>query len=195
MFVGTLCCLSLIVGCGTMDPAHQPASNTDPAKPVKVVSPDIISTGDHLTILFADIPNPFSYEVNVLEDGNITLPHDKKAPAAGKTAGKLQQEIQAIYVPHLYRRMTVTVRTNSRFYTVSGQVRSSGLLPYAGDMTVLRAIAAAGDFTDFADKRDVKLTRLTGEKFTIDCVKAQKDPKLDIPVYPGDRIDVPRRLF
>ena len=148
-----------------------------------------------MVILFSDIPSPFQYDVRVLQDGNITLPHDKKLAAAGKTAGKLQDDIRLAYVPQLYRRMTVTVKTDSRFYAVSGQVRGPSLQPYAGDMTVLRAIAAAGDFTDFADKRSVELTRANGEKFIIDCIKAQRDTKLDIPVYPGDQINVPRRLF
>ncbi len=190
----TLCSLLLSVGCRTPTPAHQPA-DTDLSRPAKVVSPDIISTGDHMVILFSDIPSPFQYDVRVLQDGNITLPHDKKLAAAGKTAGKLQDDIRLAYVPQLYRRMTVTVKTDSRFYAVSGQVRGPSLQPYAGDMTVLRAIAAAGDFTDFADKRSVELTRANGEKFIIDCIKAQRDTKLDIPVYPGDQINVPRRLF
>ncbi len=192
----TLCALLWVVGCGTTgNVTHQPADTGPDGKPKKVVSPDIISTGDRISILFTDIPNPFPHEVRVLEDGTITLPHERKLVAAGKTAGKVQEEIHKLYVPHYYRRLTVTVRTDSRFYAVSGQVRGPSLQPYAGDMTVLRAIAAAGDFTDFADKRNVELTRANGEKFIVDCIKAQRDTKLDIPVYPGDQINVPRRLF
>ncbi len=191
----TLSWLCLHTGCGTARPVTGTPEGA-PNKSNMVVSPDIISTGDHIAINFSDIPNPFNHEVRVLQDGKISLPLIKeKVVAAGKTAGKLQEDIHSLYVPKLYRRLTVTVKIDSRFYAVSGQVRAPGLLPYAGDMTVLRAIAAASDFTDFADKRNVVLTRANGEQFTVDCIRAQRDTNLDIPVYPGDQIMVPRRLF
>jgi len=160
------------------------------------ISPDIISTGDRLSIVFADIPNPFVHDEKVRQDGNITLPIvGKTISVAGKTAGQLQEDIHKLFVPNFYKRMTVTVKTDARFFTVSGQVRAPSLLPYVTDMTILRAIAAAGDFTDFADKRSVELTRANGQRFVVDCIKAQRDTKLDLPVYPGDQINIPRRLF
>jgi hypothetical protein len=41
----------------------------------------------------------------------------------------------------------------------------------------------------------VKLTRADGTTAIINCIKAQDDPRLDLDVYPGDRIHIPRRLF
>ena len=186
-------------GCGTsganngsVAPAASSAEHPKPSR----ISPDIISTGDRITIVFADIPNPFTHDERVRQDGQINLPIvGKSVTAAGKTAGMLQEEIHKLFVPDYFKRMTVTVKTDARFFTVSGQVRAPSLVPYVTDMTVLRAIAAAGDFTDFADKRSVELTRVNREKFIIDCIKAQRDSKLDMPVYPGDQINVPRRLF
>jgi len=81
------------------------------------------------------------------------------------------------------------------FY-VDGEVKSPGPKLYMGQpVTVLKAIASAGDFTDFAKRTKVTLTRLNGKKQTINCDKARKDPRLDAPVYPGDTIHVPRRIF
>ena len=63
-------------------------------------------------------------------------------------------------------------------------------------MTVLKAIQSASDFTDFAKKKKVQLTRSNGrKKETINCEKARQDPKLDLPIYPGDNIYVPRRFW
>lgn len=70
--------------------------------------------------------------------------------AAGKTAGQLQRELQEAYVPKLYRRLTVTVLTENRVFFVDGEVRQPGRLVYTGELTVLKAVASAGGFTDFA---------------------------------------------
>ena len=60
---------------------------------------------------------------------------------------------------------------------------------------MLKAIASAGGFTDFANKKKVKLTRVDGRTQTVNCVKALDNPSLDLEVYPGDKIHVPRRLW
>ena len=70
-----------------------------------------------------------------------------------------------------------------------------GRQPYLGPTTVLRAIASCGDFTDFAKKQKVRLTHANGKSVIVNCIKAQDHPELDPPVYPGDRIHVPRRPF
>jgi protein involved in polysaccharide export with SLBB domain len=57
----------------------------------------------------------------------------------------------------------------------------------------LQAIASAGDFTDFARKQEVLLTRSDGRKITVNCIKARKNPSLNLEILPGDIIDVPRR--
>ena len=81
----------------------------------------------------------------------------------------------------------------SRFYYVGGEVKIPNRQVYIGSLTVLGAIRSCGDFTDFADKKRVTLTRGDGTQFTINCVKAQKNPKLDLEVFAGDRINVERR--
>ena len=83
---------------------------------------------------------------------------------------------------------------SNRWYYVSGEVRTPNRCLYNGQITLLRAIAAAGDFTDFADKKSVKLTSEDGRSKIVDCVKAQDDPSLDPEVRPGDIIFVKRGL-
>jgi len=58
----------------------------------------------------------------------------------------------------------------------------------------VRAISVAGGFTDFAKRTKVQLTH-NGKTQIINVDKAIRDPRLDVPVYPGDTIYVPRRLF
>jgi protein involved in polysaccharide export with SLBB domain len=78
---------------------------------------------------------------------------------------------------------------------VRGEVRGPGRQFYLGYTTVLKAIASAGDFTDYAQRKKVSVTHLNGKKQIINCIKAINDPRLDLPIYPGDIIYVPRKVL
>jgi hypothetical protein len=110
----------------------------------------------------------------------------------------LEQEIHDAYVPKIYLHISPTVTPGNRYYTVSGQINQPGQSKqlYTGYTTLLRAIGAAGGFTDFAARKRVQLTGQDGKTYVIDCKKAQnKDTKLDIEVLPGDKIFVDQKTF
>ena len=115
--------------------------------------------------------------------------------AVGKTAGELQSEIHDLYVPKYFVRLTVTVKPGDLVYYVSGEVKGPGRQLYVGETTVTKAIASAGDFTDFASHSNVLLIRANGQRIRVNCDDAQQDPSKDQRVYPGDQIVVSRRLF
>jgi polysaccharide export outer membrane protein len=151
--------------------------------------------GDKLIIDF-DIGLPSNWEQTVREDGSIALPMNKSVIAMGKRKAQLEQEIQEIYVPNILKRLTVNVRSENRSYFVQGEVRTPGQRPHTGLITAMKAIAAAGDFTDFAQKSNVEVIRSSGEKIHMNAKKALKDPgRYDVPVYPGDTVYVHRRFF
>ena len=134
-------------------------------------------------------------EVRIPEDGRITLPYNMNVYAIGKTVSQLQDEIRSLYVPKLFVRLTVNIRTEERYYFVGGEVRSPARQQYLGDMTVLRAIDTVGGFTDFAKRSRIELRRANGEVHMINWDKARKNPKLDLKVYPNDQIVVHRRIL
>ena len=182
-------------------PAAAPA-----AKPVAVSAAtsgsvpetEVLRVGDSLTITFTDTPVPIpNFDEKIREDGTITLTLNKTFTAAGKSRGDLEKEIRACYVPNYYKYMTVTVKQQeaTRWYYVGGEVKVPARQMYAGRITVLKAIASVGGFTDFANKKKVKLTRMDGRTQIVNCVKALDNPALDLEVYPGDTIHVPRRLL
>ncbi len=170
-----------------------PAAEGTIANPALVV----LRVGDMTTITFADLPQPGmpKHEERIREDGKITLPFNITVQAAGKTAGRLQEDIRKEYVPKYYNYLTVTVKAEERFYYVGGEVKVAGRIQYLGDMTVLRAIDTAGGFTDFANRKNVELIRSTGEKIAINWFKAVKNPGLDKPVYANDHILVHKRIW
>jgi polysaccharide export outer membrane protein len=159
---------------------------------------EVLRVGDSLTIIFTDTPvNIPNFDEKIREDGTIKLTLDKTFKAAGKTPGDLEKEIRACYVPNYYKYMTVTVKqqADTRWYYVNGEVKSPNRQIYAGRITVLKAIASVGGFTDFANKKKVRLTRVDGRTQVVNCIKALDNPSLDPEVYPGDTIHVPRRLW
>jgi polysaccharide export outer membrane protein len=131
----------------------------------------------------------------IKEDGTVTLLEGKTFTAAGKTRGQLEKEVHDYYVPGFYHKMTVSIRQKeqTQFYYVRGEVKVPNRQIYISRIRLLQAIASAGDFTDFARKTDVMLTRADGRKILINCKKARKDQSLNLEILPGDIIDVPRR--
>jgi predicted Ser/Thr protein kinase len=84
--------------------------------------------------------------------------------------------------------------TATGWYYISGEVRTPSRQRYDSRITVSQAIITAGGFTDFADKKRVRLTRADGRSEIINCLKALEDPSLDPDVHPGDTLLVRRRL-
>lgn len=187
-----------LAACGTTQSGgFAPVGGEEQAAVAKPIA-DVIQPGEAITITLSDLPMGVQpIEERVKEDGTITLLQNQTFTAAGKSRRQLEQEIRERYVPKFYRNMTVSVQQqeNTRFYFVGGEVRNPGRQVYLGPMTVLKAIQSCGDFTDFANRRKVQLFRSNGTREIINAKRALQDPSLDLPVYPGDRIHVPRSIF
>ena len=159
---------------------------------------DPLRIGDPLTITFTSsstvepVLPPFKEAIK--EDGAITPPVVGSVVAAGRTLGDLQKDLQEKYDKY-YVNVRVIVVADSRFYYVTGEVRKPGPEPYLGETDIIKAIAAAGDFTDFANKKKVRLTRANGQSQVINVKKILDDPQFDVPIYPGDKIYIPRRYW
>ncbi len=191
--VGALTSIGLFAGCGGTD---GPIRADVPGAPTGGAT-DKLRTGDMIKVVFSNLsstPAPLPQEEQIKEDGTITLPLVGAVTAAGKGTGELQNELQKAYAKY-YVSMNVTVLSSQRFYSVGGEVKIPKREEYVGDTTVIKAIQAAGDVTDFAKRTKVQLTRANGKKFIINYDKALRDSRLDLPVYPGDYIWVPRRLL
>ena len=153
--------------------------------------------GDVVSVTFTGLPETVEpLDKPIKEDGTITLPDVGRVKAVGKTIGELEDAIHDLYVPKVYLHLNVTVKTISdRVYYIRGEVRAPGRLIYAGPITVSKAITSAGDFTDFANRSSVILTRSNGDRFKLNLNKILAGDQPDPPVYPGDQIEVGRRLF
>ena len=193
-------CLTLVIGlqfgCVSPDDGGAVVAANPPAATVDGSTDTKVRPGDRIEIQFTDTGGlPPSWQQTVREDGSITLPLNKTVHAADLRKGELEAAIRDVYVPHILRRLTVNVRAERRNYFVSGEVKLPGEKEHTGQITAMRAIATAGDFTDFAKKSKIEVFRSNGEKVQVDGKEALKDPSKDVPVYPGDRVHVYRRYF
>jgi protein involved in polysaccharide export with SLBB domain len=194
--IGLVAVAVAFTGCQTPTSSNDIKFTTvdDPDAPTMMADQAMTFAKDDLVIItFSGQQDLQPHEERIKEDGTITLQYIGSIKAEGKTTGELQREIHDAYVPTYYKRLTPTVKTDRQIYYVQGQVRQSGRQEYLGPTTVLKAIASAGDFTDFASRKRVRLNRKDGSWQIIDCNKAAEDPSLDLPVFPGDKIDVPAR--
>jgi len=156
-----------------------------------------ISVGDTVTVTISglDVEVPPMIKP-IKDDGTISLPDVGEVQAAGKTPGELEAAIHNLYVPKIYTHINITVvLTSDRVYFVRGEVKQPSRELYTGPVTVTRAIASAGDFTDFANHKNVVLIRSNGKRYTIDCDRILDGDDPDPPVYPGDQIVVKRRFL
>jgi protein involved in polysaccharide export with SLBB domain len=162
-----------------------------------VCKDDVILLGDTLTISLLDIPDPpLERQYVVRADGTLNMFRLGPVPAAGKTFSDFEREMKEAYLAKgLYRQITLVVKPGDRFYTVAGEVKNGTRLVYQGSTTVLRAIASVGDFTDFANRTSVEITRADGKREVVDCKYARKHSEYDRVICPGDYIFVPKSSF
>lgn len=160
-----------------------------------------LRVGDILELRISGVPGDdvaqISATYTVDNEGFVNLPYIGKIRAQGVTAGQLQTSIQNTYVQQqIFTNPTIIITTagGGRFVNVSGDVRSPQRVVFTPDLTILKAITAAGDFTDYANPRKVQLLR-GGERIVVDIKKIRENPSLDIPLRPGDDIFVPQSWF
>ena len=167
---------------------------TPPPPPPYVCTDDVILLGDTLTIGLLNIPDPPPEGQHVVRaDGTVNIFRLGPVPAAGKKFSDFERETRDAYIEKkLYNQITVVVKPGDRFYTVAGEVNGRARMVYNGGTTVLRAIASCGDFTEYANRRKVEITRADGKHEVVDCKQAMKDSRYDRAICPGDYILVPK---
>ncbi len=199
--LASLCALVLLFlggGCETLSSGSNPGGGAKGTEAAKGPSADHIFVGDQIRIVYSDAPVTIpSTEVKVPETGMVTIHLGEQVKVAGKKADELAAEIKDLYTvkKQIYRRLAVTVQVLGQSVSVGGDVRSPGSFGLEGGMTVIKAINRAGGFTEFGDKKNVRVTRVNGDQVKVDCEAALQKPDLDIQLFPGDRIYVKRKIW
>jgi len=167
-------------------------------------SPDLPSSADaaevHLGIGDRISVNVFGVEriggtFSVGPDGSIDLPLVGAVQAQGQTASELGTAIEdRLRRGGIVENPQVTIGViEMRPYYIYGEVKSPGKYAYLPGTNILSAIATASGFTYRASENHAFIRRggVAGE---IEVNLA--DPSaVPVPIYPGDIIRVPDRIF
>jgi polysaccharide export outer membrane protein len=122
--------------------------------------------------------------------GNITMPLLGQVHAASRTLTELRADITTALDRDYIVNPKVSIEVlNYRPFYILGQVASPGSYPYVTGMDVRQAVAIAGGFTPRARTSTVTVIRQSAQG----AVKIEATP--DVPVLPGDTIEIQRRLF
>jgi polysaccharide biosynthesis/export protein VpsN len=157
--------------------------------------------GDTIELKLGGVPSTetqsVSGEYQIDGDGFVNMPNIGKVRIGGLSPAAAQTAIESVYrQKEIYTHPTIviTIQTQARFVNVGGEVKSPERVPYTADLTILASINAAGGFTPYADQRRVRLLRGT-QVTVVDVKRIRANPGLDLPLQPGDKIEVPQSLF
>ena len=194
-------CLGVAAGAAQQPPATPNGVATpSTAAPTAVMPPAgyVIGSDDILTIVFWR-DKEMSAEVVVRPDGHISLPLLNDVQAAGLTPDQLRIDLEKASAKFIKGEpnVSVVVKTiNSRKVYITGNVIKGGEFPLNGNMTVLQLIALAGGLQEYADSKNIVVTRKDGAKdqyfkFNYKDVMKQKNVEQNIALKPGDTVIVP----
>jgi polysaccharide biosynthesis/export protein len=184
-------------GCATPRLLYDYSREPDPRAQEFPVGP-----GDRLRIsVWRD--EELTTEVRVRPDGAFTVPLVGDIRAAGRTASQIRDEIQSkltAFMKSETAKVTVIVaKVASYYFTVAGNVEKPGIYRAANYVTVLEALAMAGEPNRYADLDNLKILRrdpMGGgvlKRIPINYALLRKGERMDqnIVVLAGDNIIVP----
>ncbi len=167
-----------------------------------------LTKGDKVSFRIVEDDEP-SLQLTVNDSGELELPYIGLYAATGKTCKELARALQGELEKDYYYHATVIVavqqwaRTQGKVYIVGPVGVPGGQdIPSDETLTLSKAILRAGGFTEYADRKKVRVTRKPvnlGEKdqvFTVDVEEVLKrgDRAADLQLQDGDLIFIPERL-
>ena len=165
------------------------AANPGGASAATDISAYRLGPGDKVKVMvFGQDKESGTFEID--GSGNMAYPLLGNVPAQGLTAPELQERLRSALDRSFIVNPRVTVEVqNYRPFYIYGEVQKAGSYPYVTGLTVRRAVAIAGGYTRRARFAPVQVTRegVQGSR--------EVDLELDMPVLPGDTIQVMQRLF
>jgi polysaccharide export outer membrane protein len=147
----------------------------------------VIRSGDTLKVDFFGV-DELDTTGQVDGHGNITLPLVGSVAAAGLLLEDFKADITAKFRARYLQNPQITVGLEQTV-TLDGEFSKAGSYPVAANTTLLRMVAAAGNFTPLGDPTNVFVYRtIDGRdyvaKYNVEDIRAGRRP--DERVYGGD---------
>jgi len=148
-----------------------------------------LGPGDEINISVFGEPD-LSMEFRLNDTGKLNYPFLGEINVEGLSVAELEQAItQGLKGPYLVNpEVTVSIAEYRPFF-LNGEVMRPGGIPYQPRLTVERAIALGGGFTERASRNKIEVIRAG------DPTETAVPVKLSDPVFPGDIITVNQSFF
>jgi polysaccharide export outer membrane protein len=159
---------------------------------------------DLLTISVFEVPE-LNITVRVSEDGSITIPLLGKIKVEGLTRSQLERKLANLLEKNYLKNAQVTIfikEYQSKRVSVIGAVKNPGNYELIGKQTLLQMLSIAGGLTREAEAAEHIIVirqypdgKSKSLKIELEDLMIRGNPKLNIPVNPGDIINVPVMRF
>lgn len=137
------------------------------------------------------VPTASSYQYYTVDaEGYINFPVLGKLHVAGKTQAQVINMIQNKLEAHIVNPL-VTIRFLNANVTILGEVKNPGTYPLNnGRMTILEALGAAGDLTEYGRRDNILITRENDGKLEFTRIDLTTDEVFTSPYYYLQQNDV-----
>jgi|SRR6476469_5632782 len=214
--VAAIACLSGSVALRAQDSSPMPtipkATTVDPPTTSTVMKTNSMSvlddkkrlgSNDYVSFRVVEDRDNESQHLRVNDNGELEVPYIGLVAASGRTCKELAYSVKGLLEREYYYHATVIIavdrvseKSRGKVY-VYGNVKGQGPqeIPADETYTVSKAIIRAGGFSDFANKRKVRVTRKDGKNFTVDLKRVIEEGHVDedLVLQPDDQIQVPQR--
>ena len=147
----------------------------------------VIRVGDKLRLDVFGV-DQLDREAPVDASGRVTLPLVGSVTVAGLTLDAAQAQITQLYGARFLQNPELTVSVEQTV-TLDGEFRKAGFFPVSGNSSLMRVIAAAGNFTEIGDPENVFVYRSIGgqdyvARYNVADIRAGR--RADAAIYGGD---------
>ncbi|PSV26702.1 MULTISPECIES: polysaccharide biosynthesis/export family protein [unclassified Photobacterium] len=148
-----------------------------------------LSPGDKIQIKVYGEDNLSFDEILIPDSGQINYPYLGAITLKGRTLSQVKNEItQGLKGDYLLNPQVMVNLLNFKQIYVGGEVRRPGGYEYQPNLSVEKAVALAGGFTDRADTDDITIKDADNKLKT-------DDASVNMEIQPGDIIVVGQSFF
>jgi len=144
---------------------------------------------DQISITVFGEPDLSQPKVRIPSNGSISIPLIGQVHIQNLTTAEVENKLTQLLADGYLKKPAITVSiVEYRLFYINGEVKNPGGYSYRDGLTIERAVALAGGFSERASKNNITITR---DK---DSAKTNK-VQLNTPIKPGDVITVKESFF
>lgn len=147
------------------------------------------SADDTISITVFGEPDLSLKKIRIATNGTVSVPLIGQVQVRGLTGAELEEKLTQLFADGYLKKPAITVSiVEYRQFYINGEVKKPGGYSFRDGLTVERAVALAGGFSERASKSKITIAH---EKNTDKTTRV----KLTTPIQPGDVITVEESFF